>query len=81
MTRLYREGRTETVRSCTNETSAFVKAMESGADKETLKGLAKAAAKYHVGLYQVRIKQIIIYDSKKFKSLMIFLTPVTISET
>jgi len=52
MTRLYREGRTETVRSCTNETSAFVKAMESGADKDTLKGLAKAAGKYHVGLYQ-----------------------------
>lgn len=54
MTRLYREGRTETVRSCTNETSAFVKAMEEGADKETLRGLAKAAAKYHVSLYQVR---------------------------
>lgn len=27
MTRLFREGRTETVRSCTIETSAFVKAM------------------------------------------------------
>ncbi|KAG9460195.1 hypothetical protein GDO78_013643, partial [Eleutherodactylus coqui] len=27
MTRLYREGRTETVRSCTNESSAFVLAM------------------------------------------------------
>lgn len=27
MTRLFREGRTETVRSCTNETCAFVKAM------------------------------------------------------
>ncbi|CAG5088418.1 Oidioi.mRNA.OKI2018_I69.PAR.g11835.t1.cds [Oikopleura dioica] len=52
MTRLYREGRTETVRSCTNETSAFVKAMEEGADKETLRGLARAAAKYHVSLYQ-----------------------------
>ena len=61
MTRLYREGRTETVRSCTNETSAFVKAMESGADKETLRGLAKAAAKYHVGLYQVRIQKTSYY--------------------
>ena len=30
MTRLFREGRTETVRSCTIETSAFVKAMEAG---------------------------------------------------
>lgn len=28
MTRLYREGRTETVRSCTVESSAWVKAME-----------------------------------------------------
>ena len=30
MTRLFREGRTETVRSCTIETSAFVEAMEAG---------------------------------------------------
>ena len=28
MTRMFREGRTETVRSCTVESSAFVKAME-----------------------------------------------------
>lgn len=28
MTRLFREGRTETVRPCTNESSAWVKAME-----------------------------------------------------
>lgn len=27
MTRLYREGRTETVRSCTNESCDFVRAM------------------------------------------------------
>lgn len=30
MTRLFREGRTETVRSCSNESSAFVKALEDG---------------------------------------------------
>lgn len=30
MTRLFREGRTETVRSCTSESSAFVKALENG---------------------------------------------------
>lgn len=30
MTRLFREGRTETVRSCTNESSAFVRALEGG---------------------------------------------------
>ena len=28
MTRLYKEGRTETVRSCTNESSAFARAMD-----------------------------------------------------
>lgn len=32
MTRLFREGRTETVRSCTKDTCAFVKAMEAKAD-------------------------------------------------
>lgn len=30
MTRLFREGRTETVRSCSNESSAFVKALVNG---------------------------------------------------
>ena len=30
MTRLFREGRTETVRSCTSESSAFVRALEAG---------------------------------------------------
>lgn len=28
MTRLFREGRTETVRSCTREATAFVRSME-----------------------------------------------------
>src|SRR4029434_10938061 len=30
MTRLFREGRTETVRSCSNESCAFVQALEAG---------------------------------------------------
>ena len=30
MTRMFREGRTETVRSCTVETANFCRAMESG---------------------------------------------------
>lgn len=30
MTRLFREGRTETVRSCTSESAAFVRALEDG---------------------------------------------------
>lgn len=33
MTRMFREGRTETVRSCTNESTAFVKAMVEGTHK------------------------------------------------
>jgi len=52
MTRLFREGRTETVRSCTIETSAFVKAMEAGAPKEELRELLFKAANNHVKLYQ-----------------------------
>lgn len=52
MTRLFREGRTETVRSCTIETSAFVKAMEKGAPKEELQKLLRIAAGNHVKLYQ-----------------------------
>lgn len=30
MTRLFREGRTETVRSCSNESCAFIRAFEGG---------------------------------------------------
>jgi len=52
MTRLFREGRTETVRSCTIETSDFVKAMEAGAPKEELRELLFKAANNHVQLYQ-----------------------------
>ncbi|KAF6018438.1 CPT1A [Bugula neritina] len=37
MTRLFREGRTETVRSCTVEASNFVRAMESDHSKEELR--------------------------------------------
>lgn len=33
MTRLFREGRTETVRSCTSEATAFVRAVQEGAHK------------------------------------------------
>ena len=68
MTRLFREGRTETVRSCTIETSAFVKALEAGvrnnrqpikkfqnsiqAPKEELRELLFKAAGNHVKLNQ-----------------------------
>lgn len=43
MTRLFREGRTETVRSCTSETCAFVRAMvgnETVLTRTNLKTLA-----------------------------------------
>ena len=36
MTRLFREGRTETVRSCSKDTCAFVKAMEAKAEVSLL---------------------------------------------
>uniref|UniRef100_A0A8B9HK41 Carnitine palmitoyltransferase 1Aa (liver) n=1 Tax=Astyanax mexicanus TaxID=7994 RepID=A0A8B9HK41_ASTMX len=49
MTRLFREGRTETVRSCTVETCNFVRAMISN---ETL-DLLKQAAEKHQQLYRL----------------------------
>ncbi|XP_060771056.1 carnitine O-palmitoyltransferase 1, liver isoform isoform X2 [Neoarius graeffei] len=54
MTRLFREGRTETVRSCTVQTSAFVRAMmdEKAARKEKLQ-LLKSAAEKHQELYRM----------------------------
>lgn len=48
MTRLYREGRTETVRSCTIESSAWVKAMEDkSSNTETRMKLLNEACKRH----------------------------------
>uniref|UniRef100_A0A8C8IU49 Carnitine O-palmitoyltransferase 1, muscle isoform n=1 Tax=Oncorhynchus tshawytscha TaxID=74940 RepID=A0A8C8IU49_ONCTS len=49
MTRMFREGRTETVRSCTSESTAFVRAME---DKNTLDLFRKAADK-HQNMYRL----------------------------
>ncbi|KAG9481506.1 hypothetical protein GDO78_010632 [Eleutherodactylus coqui] len=53
MTRLFREGRTETVRSCTVESSSFVKAMmdPSKTNEDRLK-LFRAAAEKHQLLYR-----------------------------
>uniref|UniRef100_A0A8C2JXM5 Carnitine O-palmitoyltransferase 1, muscle isoform n=1 Tax=Cyprinus carpio TaxID=7962 RepID=A0A8C2JXM5_CYPCA len=52
MTRMFREGRTETVRSCTCESTAFVKAME---DERTTQRLAlfKKAADKHQNMYRL----------------------------
>ncbi|KAK3098023.1 hypothetical protein FSP39_015419 [Pinctada imbricata] len=47
MTRLFREGRTETVRSCTVESSAFVRAIEDGKPKEECISLMRKAADVH----------------------------------
>ncbi|XP_048515243.1 carnitine O-palmitoyltransferase 1, liver isoform isoform X4 [Athalia rosae] len=51
MTRLFREGRTETVRPCTIESAAWVKAMEdkSSPVEERFKLLMKAAARHQIG--------------------------------
>ena len=54
MTRLFAEGRTETVRPCTLESCAFVMAMEGGADVSPSEKLAalRASAARHVANYQ-----------------------------
>ena len=55
MTRLYLEGRTETVRSCTNDSTAFVRAFcESPrtASKEDLKKLLYKSVRAHQDLYR-----------------------------
>uniref|UniRef100_A0A670XS84 carnitine O-palmitoyltransferase n=1 Tax=Pseudonaja textilis TaxID=8673 RepID=A0A670XS84_PSETE len=49
MTRLFREGRTETVRSCTVQSCKFVQAME---DPNEIRNLFKAAAANHQCLYR-----------------------------
>uniref|UniRef100_A0A8C6V1Y2 carnitine O-palmitoyltransferase n=1 Tax=Neogobius melanostomus TaxID=47308 RepID=A0A8C6V1Y2_9GOBI len=49
MTRLFREGRTETVRSCSNETCAFVKALEG----EQCRRLLRLASEGHQNLYRM----------------------------
>ncbi|KAM3863493.1 carnitine O-palmitoyltransferase 1, liver isoform [Diretmus argenteus] len=53
MTRLFREGRTETVRSCSNESCAFVKALEGGEGAEQCKRLFRLAAEKHQNLYRL----------------------------
>ncbi|KAK3570590.1 hypothetical protein QTP86_023651 [Hemibagrus guttatus] len=54
MTRMFREGRTETVRSCTIESTAFVRAME---DKTCMNeqrlALFRAAAEKHQNMYRL----------------------------
>ncbi|XP_066439299.1 carnitine O-palmitoyltransferase 1, liver isoform isoform X1 [Eleutherodactylus coqui] len=54
MTRLYREGRTETVRSCTNESSAFVLAMTNPkiSNEDKIK-LFKVASEKHQQMYRL----------------------------
>uniref|UniRef100_A0AAX7SR13 Carnitine O-palmitoyltransferase n=1 Tax=Astatotilapia calliptera TaxID=8154 RepID=A0AAX7SR13_ASTCA len=49
MTRLFREGRTETVRSCTNESSAFIRALEA----DVCKHLFRVATEKHQLLYRL----------------------------
>ncbi|XP_035012025.1 carnitine O-palmitoyltransferase 1, liver isoform isoform X1 [Hippoglossus stenolepis] len=53
MTRLFREGRTETVRSCTLETCAFAQAMIKDETREERLKLLKLAAEKHQNLYRL----------------------------
>uniref|UniRef100_A0A8C1V0N6 carnitine O-palmitoyltransferase n=1 Tax=Cyprinus carpio TaxID=7962 RepID=A0A8C1V0N6_CYPCA len=54
MTRLFREGRTETVRSCTTQTCDFVRAiMNDKATREEKLKLLKVAAEKHQDLYRL----------------------------
>ncbi|XP_036408248.1 carnitine O-palmitoyltransferase 1, liver isoform-like [Megalops cyprinoides] len=53
MTRLFREGRTETVRSCSNESCAFVKALESGEEADVCRRLFRLASEKHQNLYRL----------------------------
>ncbi|XP_062402575.1 carnitine O-palmitoyltransferase 1, liver isoform isoform X2 [Sardina pilchardus] len=52
MTRLFREGRTETVRSCTMETCAFVHAMMRDETREERMKLLGEAAEKHQDMYR-----------------------------
>ncbi|XP_062860356.1 carnitine O-palmitoyltransferase 1, muscle isoform [Trichomycterus rosablanca] len=54
MTRMFRDGRTETVRSCTNESTAFVRAMKDQAytNEQRLELFRKAAEK-HQNMYRL----------------------------
>ncbi|KAL4622702.1 carnitine O-palmitoyltransferase 1, liver isoform-like isoform X1 [Arapaima gigas] len=53
MTRLFREGRTETVRSCTMETCNFVRSMMKDETREQRLKLLKIAAENHQQLYRL----------------------------
>uniref|UniRef100_A0A8D2ZW21 Carnitine O-palmitoyltransferase 1, muscle isoform n=1 Tax=Scophthalmus maximus TaxID=52904 RepID=A0A8D2ZW21_SCOMX len=52
MTRMFRDGRTETVRSCTSEAVAFVRAMEDTSNTQRL-GLFRKAADTHQNMYRL----------------------------
>ncbi|TNN87959.1 Carnitine O-palmitoyltransferase 1, liver isoform [Liparis tanakae] len=53
MTRLFREGRTETVRSCTMETCDFVRSMMADETREERLSLLKLAAEKHQNMYRL----------------------------
>ncbi|XP_014858371.1 PREDICTED: carnitine O-palmitoyltransferase 1, liver isoform-like isoform X2 [Poecilia mexicana] len=53
MTRLFREGRTETVRSCTMETCDFVRSMVRQETREERLRLLKVAAEKHQNMYRL----------------------------
>ena len=52
MTRLYREGRTETVRPVSSESCAFVRAIERGAPRDEVLSLLRVAGNKHQESYR-----------------------------
>uniref|UniRef100_A0A2I3H011 Carnitine O-palmitoyltransferase 1, muscle isoform n=1 Tax=Nomascus leucogenys TaxID=61853 RepID=A0A2I3H011_NOMLE len=75
MTRMFREGRTETVRSCTSESTAFVQAMMEGSHtKADLRDLFQKAAKKHQNMYRLAMTGAGI-DRHLFCLLLVQLSP------
>lgn len=63
MTRLYLNGRTETVRACTQETCKFVEAMTGGeTSKEECTHLLQLAADKHTNLYKVSLITFVFFS-------------------
>ncbi|XP_041867552.1 LOW QUALITY PROTEIN: carnitine O-palmitoyltransferase 1, liver isoform [Melanotaenia boesemani] len=53
MTRLFREGRTETVRSCSSESCAFIRALIGGESEDECRRLFRLASEKHQNLYRM----------------------------
>lgn len=59
MTRLFRHGRTETVRSLSEGTAAFVRALDGGESDEAVWALLQTAAAEHAIKNKVRVMTLV----------------------